>query len=178
MENKIGTFKEIYGDLFEEIFSEKYDVSLQGCNCFNCQGAGIVIPFKKYFNTDKFPMEMKGKGDINKLGQIDCKEFYLKNRKVYDLPIGVPGIECHMITICNCYSQYHYGKNHEDGISMPADYEALTLCLRKINFKYKTKKVVLPLICGGLAGGDPDIIRNIIKTELKNCDVTLVIFNK
>ena len=61
---------------------------------------------------------------------------------------------------------------------MPADYEALILCLRKINLKFKGKKVVLPLICGGLAGGDPDKIKNIIKSELKDCDSTLVLFNR
>ena len=174
----MGTFKEITGDLFEEIFSENYDVTLQGCNCFNTQGAGIVIPFKKYFQTDKFPMELVGKGDINKLGQIDYKYFYLKNGIVYNSPIGSTEVKYHTMVVCNCYSQYHYGINHINGTNMPADYEALTLCLRKINFKFKGKKVVLPLICGGLAGGDPDTIKDIIKSELKDCDSTLVLFNR
>ena len=44
--------------------------------------------------------------------------------------------------------------------------------------KFKGKKVVLPLICGGLAGGDPDTIKDIIKSELKDCDSTLVLFNR
>ena len=35
--------------------------------------------------------------------------------------------------VFNCYTQYRYGKNHEDGDEMPVDYEAITLCLRKIN---------------------------------------------
>ena len=172
----MGSYKEITGDLFSEIFSEQYDVSLQGNNSFNCQGAGICIPFKKYFQTDKFPMELSGKGDINKLGQIDCKDFYLKNGQVFDEKDFT--ISMKRITICNCYSQYNYGRNHADGDKMPIDYEALTLCMRKINHKFKGCKVGLPFIGAGLAGGDPDTIREIFKTELKDCDVTLVIFEK
>ncbi len=170
----MGNYKEIEGDLFGEIFSELYDVSLQGLNCYNTQGAGLVIPFKKYFQTDKFPMELAGRGDINKLGQIDCKDFYLKDGKVFgenDFTISMK-----RITICNCYSQFHYGMNHADGTNKPADYEALALCLRKINYKFKGLRIAMPLICGGLAGGDPDIIREIIKKEFKDCDVTLVLF--
>ena len=101
----MGSYREIEGDLFGEIFSENYDVSIQGLNCYNTQGAGLVIPFKKYFQTDKFPMELAGRGDINKLGQIDCKDFYLKDGKVFgenDFTISMK-----RITICNCYSQFH-----------------------------------------------------------------------
>jgi hypothetical protein len=172
----MGNYKEIEGDLFEEIFSENYNVSIQGVNAFCTQGAGIVIPFKKYFKTDKFPMELSGRGDINKLGQIDCKDFYLKDGEVFTENDST--INMKRITICNCYSQFHYGMNHLDGSYKPADYEALTLCLRKINYKFNGLRIVTPLICGGLAGGDPELIKLIIKKELKDCDVTLVLFNK
>ena len=172
----MGSYREIEGDLFGEIFSENYDVSIQGLNCYNTQGAGLVIPFKKYFQTDKFPMELAGRGDINKLGQIDCKDFYLKDGKVFgenDFTISMK-----RITICNCYSQFHYGRNHTDGTDKPIDYEALTLCMRKVNFKFKGSKLAIPFIGAGLAQGSPDVIREIFKKELKDCDVTLVLFNK
>ena len=172
----MGIYREIEGDLFEEIFSENYDVSLQGVNSFNTQGAGIVIPFKKYFQTDKFPMELSGKGDINKLGQIDCRDFYLKKGQVFDENNFT--IKMKRITICNCYSQFHYSVNLSDGTNKPADYEALTLCLRKINYNFKGLRIAMPLICGGLAGGEPDKIREIFKKELKDCDVTLVLLKK
>lgn len=170
----MGSYKEIEGDLFEGIFNGDYDVTLQGVNCFNTQGAGIVIPFKKHFQTDKFPMEMVGKGDINKLGQIDVKPFTIENKssRPYD---GDGDFDIYVI---NCYSQYYYGANHPDGFKMPIDYEALTLCLRKINHRFKGLRVGMPFIGAGLAGGNPDTIRNIIKTELKDCDVTLVIFKQ
>ena len=175
MENK-EKYKEIEGDLFTEIFSECYDVSLQGCNAFNTQGAGICIPFKKHFHTDVFPMELAGKGDINKLGQIDCKDFYLKDGNTFEECDST--ISMKRITIINCYSQFHYGMNHSDGKNKPADYEALTLCLRKINHKFKGLRIVTPAIGCGLAGGDLNIVREIIKKELKDCYTTLVLFKK
>jgi len=175
MENQ-EKYKEIEGNLFIEIFSEQYDVSLQGLNCFNTQGAGLVIPFKKHFHTDVFPMELTGKGDINKLGQIDYKDFYLKDGNTFEVSDST--ISMKRITICNCYSQFNYGKNHLDGTNKPADYEALILCLRKINYEFKGLRIVMPTICCGLAGGDLDIVREIIKKELKDCYVTLVLFKK
>jgi len=175
MENK-EKYKEIEGDLFKEIFSEQYDVTLQGVNAFCTQGAGIVIPFKKYFGTDTFPMELTGKGDINKLGQIDWQLFTIVDGEPNTwLPDSTKGRDLYVV---NCYSQFHYGKNHLDWTDRPADYEALTLCLRKINYKFKGLKVVMPLICGGLAGGDINIIRQIIEIELKDCYVTLVLYKK
>lgn len=172
----MGSYKEITGDLFEEIFKGEFDVVAQGCNCFNTQGAGIVIPFKKHFKTDKFPMELKWKGNINKLGQIDFGVFTIANGKVKDFDRDESnGFHLYVV---NCYSQYNYGRNHADGDRNPIDYEALTLCMRKINHTFKGRKIGLPFIGAGLAGGDPDTIREIFKTELKDCDVTLVIFEK
>ena len=40
------------------------------------------------------------------------------------------------------------------------------------------KKIGLPKIGSNLAGGDWNIIKEIIKKELKGCDVTVVIYNK
>lgn len=176
-------FKVIYGDLFEGIFNGQFDITLQGVNCFNTQGAGIVIPFKKHFNTDKFPMEQIGKGDVNKLGQIDGVKFVISPKGIalkYGSPESNEGKleNGFYLTVYNCYSQYHYGMNHIDGTDTPIDYEALSLCLRKINFKHKGKRIGLPLIGGGLAGGDPIVIENIMRKELKDCDVTLVLFEK
>ena len=176
MENKIGTFKEIYGDLFEGAFNGDYDVIAQGCNCFNTQGAGIVIPFKKHFKTDKFPMELIGYGDFNKLGQIDNKWFCIKDGAVLDCKLIKEG--GHLINVVNCYTQYHYGKNHEDGVSAPFDKEAFILCMRKIDYKYRGLRIGLPAIGAGLAGGELDEIKEIMKKELKHCNVTLVLFKK
>ena len=51
-------------------------------------------------------------------------------------------------------------------------------CLRKINHFYRGKKIGLPLIGCGIAGGDWNMVRAIIQQELKDCDVTVVIYKK
>lgn len=83
------------------------------------------------------------------------------------------------VAAVNMYGQYNYGMNHTDGSSRPLDYEALTLCMRKMNMIFKGMKIGFPYVIGcGLAGGDKDVVINIIKKELKDCDVTLVLFKK
>ena len=79
-----------------------------------------------------------------------------------------------LLYVVNAYTQYYYGKNHPDGINKPLDYEALTLCLRKMNHIFKGKHIGLPGLIGcGLAGGDKNKVKSIIKKELKDCNVTI-----
>lgn len=52
------------------------------------------------------------------------------------------------------------------------------MCLRKINHQFHDKRIGLPLIGAGLAGGDWNIIEKIIGKELKDMDVTIVKFKK
>ena len=80
------------------------------------------------------------------------------------------------VNIVNSYTQFRYGKNHTDGVSKPLDYEALTLCMRKINQEFSGKHIGLPKIGAGLAGGDWNRIKNIIQTELKDMKVSVVIY--
>ena len=50
--------------------------------------------------------------------------------------------------------------------------------MRKINHMFKGQHIGLPRIGCGLAGGDWDIVRGIIQTELKDCHVTVVNYKK
>jgi O-acetyl-ADP-ribose deacetylase (regulator of RNase III) len=163
------TYKEVWGDLIELAKRGQFDVIGHGCNCFCTMGAGIAPQMADAFGCNKFPMEDKSTtGDINKLGQIDWK--------VLTIAVGNGDFDVmeHDLAVVNIYSQYKYGRNHADGDIRPLDYEALTLALRKMNHLFKGKRIGLPLIGGGLAGGDPIRIVKIIQTELKNCNVTLV----
>jgi len=176
----MGTFKEIKGNLITLAYENNFDVIAQGNNCFCVQGAGIALEFVKHFHTDGFNLEEKQhRGDINKLGQIDYERLHFSkwDQKFERYPDDGDTIEFNMYVV-NCYSQYNYGKNHTDGVSKPIDYEALTLCMRKINVAFKGKRIGLPLIGTGLAGGDFSIIKEIFKKELKDCDVTIVHFKK
>src|SRR5674476_1169014 len=62
------------------------------------------------------------RGALNKLGQIDLTFDHR-----YD------------IYVINSYTQYNYGRE-----VIQLDYEALTLCLRKINFILRGRRVGLP----------------------------------
>lgn len=170
----MGTYKEVEGDLIKLAQQGKFDVITHGCNCFCQMGAGIAPQMAKAFGCDKFPKEApEFKGDINKLGTID----YLTHTRaggtsefdVFDFDL----------TVVNSYTQYHYGRNHKDGVAKPIDYEALTLCMRKINHTFKGKRIGLPGLIGcGLAGGDPNIVNQILKEELKDCNVFIVYLPK
>jgi len=196
-------YREIKGDLIELTKLGEFDVIAHGCNCFCTMGAGIAPQMAENFGCDEFEMELlyethfdedgeaykaktQNHGNINKLGQIDYEHQYLW----FDHPNAKDGLAVAMghkttgqpnvkdLFVVNAYTQYKYGRNHEDGVANPLDYEALTLCMRKINHIFKGKKIGLPQIGAGLAGGDWNRIKAIIQTELKDCETTVVIYNK
>lgn len=142
-----------------------FDVITHGCNCFCTMGSGIAPQMAKAFGCNLFPMEdPKYRGDINKLGTIDFETRWVGN--------GL--LEPIQLTIVNSYTQYRYGKNHADGDQRPVDYEAIVLCMRKINHIFKGKTIGVPKIGAGLAGGDWNRIKRILETELKDMDVWVI----
>lgn len=166
-------YNEIKGDLIALAKEGKFDVIAHGANCKSTMGAGIAPQMAKAFGCDKFEMEKWG-DDISKLGCIDYEDIYL-NTKTGLIHMGYPSPIPDFIikfTVVNAYTQYHY--SHKFG--PPVDYEAITLCMRKMNHEFKGKHIGLPKISCGLAGGDWSKVSEIIKKELKNCDVTIVIF--
>ncbi len=153
-------YKEIKGDLIKLTQQGEFDVIAHGCNCFCSMKSGIAPQMAEAFGCDKYRLEHSFlKGDISKLGLID----YSETKKVI---------------VVNAYTQYFNRTLNPDKNAINLDYEALTLCLRKINKTFNDKRIGLPQIGAGLAGGDWNIIKEIIKKELKDCDVTIVIYEK
>ena len=111
-------------------------------------GAGIAIQMAHAFHCNHFKEETI-RGDINKLGCIDWEVMPFSS-----------------LIVVNAYTQFFPGKH--------LDYQALTLCLRKMNYTFISKHIGLPQIGAGIAGGNWEVILNIIKTELKDCEVTIV----
>ena len=165
-------YQEIEGDLITSALEGKFDVIAHGCNCFNSMGAGIAVPMAKTFDCNEMGLEQRRHyGESNKLGQIEFKKHMLNLRD--------------WIFVVNAYTQYQPGAN--------LDYEALTLCLRKINHQFKGNHIGLPLIGCGLGGGvwdknllespetdfyrDKDV-KTIIQDELRDMDVTIVHFKE
>lgn len=173
-------YTEITGDLIELALQGKFDVIAHGCNCFCSMKSGIAPLMANKFGCDTFPLEHHSlKGCINKLGSIDYMHYQLK--MIGSIREDYKGIVTHdlglPLIVVNAYTQFNYGKNHTDGVSKPLDYEALTLCLRKMNKIFKGKHIGLPKIGCGLAGGDWNIVKEIIKKELIDCNVTIVLYN-
>lgn len=190
-------YNEIDGNLITLALEGKFDIITHGCNCFCTMGAGIAPQIAKAFGADEFDLELiikyhwdyendeevieqtGNRGDINKLGQIDYKLKYiwLKHPSGQSMAMGhkSDGQEDVLdLYVVNSYTQYHYGANHKDGLSCPIDYEALTLCMRKINNRFKGMHIGLPKIGAGLAGGDWERIKKIIQTELTDLKITVV----
>jgi O-acetyl-ADP-ribose deacetylase (regulator of RNase III) len=169
----MGNYRELNGDLVELAKVGEFNVVVHGCNCFNTMGSGIAVKFAEVFGADRFEKEhFKYRGDINKLGTIDYEILFMSewdDKFVRDT--GGAGIKESVIVV-NAYTQYTYGKGKH------LDYEALRLCLRKINKQFEGYHVGLPKIGSDRAGGNWDIIKSIIKDELKDVDVTVVIYDK
>lgn len=171
-------YQEVEGDLIDLALKGSFDVIAHGCNCQCTMKSGIAIRMAEVFSCDKFTLEHNNfKGDINKLGQIEWRNYSINNNKPNMLRF--PSMENKIdLFVINCYTQFMYGKNHIDGLTKPIDYEALILCMRKINFEFKDKHIGLPMIGAGLAGGDWEKIKEIIKKELYDCNITIVIFKQ
>lgn len=147
-------YKEIEGDLVALALQGLFDVVAHGCNCFCTQKSGLAPQMVKAFGTDKYLMELGClAGDMNKLGTIEHEEH----------KSGV--------IVVNCYTQYSYGRD-----KVHLDYDALILCLKKMNYIFKGKKLGLPQIGCGLAGGDWQTVRQMIDELCPDMDVTVVIY--
>ena len=119
----------------------------------------------KAFTTDYLNLEHSiFEGDLDKLGRIDYRLIAIED----GLSVGDEFAEDEdTVYVVNCYTQYHPGAD--------ANYAALTLCMKKINHVFKGKHIGLPKIGAGIGGLDWVQVRRIIKRELKQCNVTIVI---
>ena len=143
----------IKGDLIKMAQQGDFDVVIHGCNCFNTMGAGIAKSIKKVFPEAFEADDQTTKGDIKKLGTISIAKINDK------------------LTVVNAYTQYTYSRSGK-----PFDYDAFAKCLDEVKLKFTGKKIGMPKIGAGLAGGDWDKIESIIVEKLKNEDVTVVVF--
>ena len=165
----------IEGDVVKLAKEGAFDVVVHGCNCLSTMGAGVAPQMAKAFGCDKFEMETWGPA-IEKLGNIDFQTVVLGENAIWSLNDFKNNRNEPELIVVNAYTQYMYGKNHVDGVLAPFDYEAFTICMRKMNHVFKGKHIGMPKIGSHLAGGDWSLIEPIIEKELANCKVTVVIY--
>lgn len=157
--------KEMNGNLIKLAKEGNFEVIVHGCNCQGIMGKGIAKQIK-----EAFPKAAK----IDEKGETPgtiCSVMY---------PSG--------LTIINAYTQIYYGKANEKHKSYSVindfknevydsqenRYNFIRSSMRAINKHYRGKKIGLPLIGCGLAGGEWNIVKQILEEELSDCNVTVV----
>ena len=156
----VTALKHVKGNLLDLAEAGEFDIVVQGCNCFNTMGGGIAREIReRYPVVASVDMETV-KGDYRKLGNwTECDAG-----------------ETNRFTIINAYTQY----NMSQGTDV-FEYTAFQLILEKIAFVFPGKRIGLPYIGMGLAGGDKDTIIPMIRdfaeqVALEGGSVTLVEF--
>ncbi len=145
--------KIVQGDIIQLALNGDFDVIIHGCNCFCTMGAGIAKTIKQLFPA-AYEADLKTtKGDKDKLGYYTFCRVTTENAD---------------FIITNAYTQYQWrGRNN-------ADYDAIRNIFRRVATDFSGKRIGYPAIGAGLAGGDWDIISQIINEELKGEEHTFV----
>lgn len=122
------------GNLLDLAEAGEFDIIVQGCNCFNTMGGGIAREIRERFSMAAQVDNETVKGDYNKLGNYTTA-FTGK------------------FLIVNAYTQY----NMSQGTDV-FEYTAFQLILEKLINEFGNKRIGLPYVGMGLAGGDKDLI--------------------
>ena len=150
--------KILRGDLIELAKDGHFDVIVHGCNCFCMMGAGIAAQIAREFPQAKIIDRLTTGGSREKLGEITTAVCQ-----------GSTG----PIVVVNAYTQYRYERH-----VLQVNYESLRNCFTRVRKLFRNHKIGYPKIGAGLAGGDWDIIKDIIDSELEGMDHTLVVWDK
>lgn len=152
--------KIVNGNLIDLAEDGDFDVIIQGCNCQNTMGSGIAKEIRSRYPQAYEADLMTKKGDRNKLGT-----YSVANTLDF--------------LIINCYTQYDYNRNGSRIDHF--EYDAFQKILNILVDRYGHLRFGMPMICMGLAGGDPEIIMGLIEKfdrDIENSGgtVTLVKF--
>lgn len=140
-------------DILKNINAGVQTVILHGCNCFHTMGAGIA----KYL-SEVYPQVYTSdvlqtiKGDKEKLGSYSTAVIH------------------NNLHVLNCYTQYGFRRSHS---SIAVEYWAIKKCLQKVAIQYHDWEIRMPRIGCGLAGGEWDIVKDIIQEVLIDIDVSV-----
>lgn len=149
------------GNLFNFIYEGRYEIVLQGCNCFCKMDDGIALQFAQHFPEVLLADVKTPYKDKNKLGtfvEVDIERFDKKFK------------------ILNCYTQYAYA-GYDIEVFDYFDYDAFETILQKIQEYDKQIKIGMPLIGSGHAGGDVERILFMIEKYLSQHNIEIALYN-
>lgn len=149
------------GNLFDFIYEGRYDIILQGCNCFCKMDDGIALQFAEHFPEVLLADLHTTPKDRTKLGtiiEVDIERFEKKFK------------------ILNCYTQYAFA-GYDIEIFDYFEYESFEKILQKISQYDKKIRIGLPLIGSGHAGGDVERILSMIEKYLSKHRVEIALYN-
>ena len=147
--------RRIEGDLLQLALEGRFDVIVHGCNCFHTMGAGIAKHIARQFPEAYKADLATPKGDRTKLGTYSSAQVDREDVS---------------FTVVNAYTQFNWR-----GQGRKADYDAIEGCFRKIGLDFRGQHIAYPMIGAGLAGGDWNVIENIIEECLGDTPHTLVV---
>lgn len=149
------------GNLLDLAEAGEFDVVVHGCNCFNTMGGGIAREIRNRWPEAARVDSSTPKGSYLKLGNwTEALIISEENR-----------FQC-----INAYTQFNISAGQD-----VFEYSAFALILQKVEHAYGDKRIGLPYIGMGLAGGKKDVIIPMIEYFAKSIadkggTVTLVEF--
>lgn len=154
--------KHVKGNLLDLAEAGEFDVIVQGCNCFNTMGGGIAKEIRERYPHIAEVDNETVRGDYNKLGN------YTKGIVI--------GKDNNTFVLINAYTQFNMSTGED-----VFEYVAFELILQKLVRLYGNYSIGLPYIGMGLAGGDKEIILDMLAEFANNVSkkggtVTLVEF--
>lgn len=147
------------GDLIALAKAGAFDVMVHGCNCYHTMGGGIAAQVRRHFPEACQADLATPKGDRAKLGSCSVATV--------DTAAG-------KLAIVNAYTQFCPSLGQPGVVDV--DYDAVRRAMAWIKTTFAGRRIGLPQIGAGLAGGDWGRIEAIIAGELAGEDVTIVKF--
>lgn len=142
----------IKGDLIALAKLGRFDYIMHGCNCFHKMASGIAAQIAKEFPQAVRVDNETRKGDLFKLGNYSQTSIRLNNT-----------------IVVNAYTQYYPGQDFK------------LWALESVLFKFVNHEIVseqtrlgVPLIGGGIGGGNPDLIKMTLEKYSRFVNLTLV----
>lgn len=144
-----------------------------GVNCQNVMGSGVAKalsdkwPIVKAIYHEYFEEFDPGQDGENFLGEIDCIHI--------ERSLGRPSPRSNLFLV-NCFTQQFYGYDGKKYL----DYSALARSLGKVRElceNYDINEIAIPKIGCGLAGGDWNIVKDIIESELASKGITVKVYS-